>query len=77
MSNHPSTAFIQRGHPDADSNGEYVPCKDNQHSYYKHLEQKRNLEEASADGSAPRFEHPTKMQGYCPHGVLGGCGKDE
>lgn len=59
---YPSTAFIQNGHPDADINGEYVPCRLNQPSYY----QDRNPQPfgQKAHGVKP---------GYCERHLRLGC----
>jgi hypothetical protein len=60
MSGQPSTAFIDP------VTHQYVPCPTNQPLAYQ---------DRSAHDLGQR-EHITQVQGYCKHGVLGGCPKD-
>jgi hypothetical protein len=59
----PSTAFNERGHPDADpATDGFVPCRINQPHYYAQGKGAHNM--------GP-LKHPVKP-GYCePHKVLG------
>lgn len=62
----PSTAFNQKGHPNADINGEYVPCPINQPFHY----QDRTAHDLG------QLEHPVRP-GYCEKHLRLGCESPE